>query len=117
MVRIEGLDVSEGNDILINKDEPAHHWHRRLVSRVFTPLAVSAQENTIRGIARRMIERVRSDGRMDVIQDLALALPVEVICEMLGIPEAPRAGIHELCITRVGRHDGAPVVGGHREHA
>jgi len=109
---IEGLDVAEGNDILINKDEPAHNWHRRLVSRVFTPLAVSAQEDTIRAIARRMIGRVRGDGRMDVIQDLALALPVEVICEMLGIPEARRAGIHE-CSSRMltmAADDGRPVV-------
>ena len=109
---IEGLDVAEGNDILINKDDPAHNWHRRLVSRVFTPLAVAAQADTIRAIARRMIDRVRDDGRMDVIQDLALALPVEVICEMLGIPEAKRAGIHE-CSSRMltmAADDGRPVV-------
>jgi len=109
---IEGLDVAEGNDILINKDDPAHTWHRRLVSRVFTPMAVAGQADTIRRIARRMIERVRGEGRMDVIQDLALALPVEVICEMLGIPEAKRGGIHQ-CSSRMltmAADDGRPVV-------
>ena len=52
---IEGLDA--GNDILINKDEPEHLWHRRLVSRVFTPMAVAAQEPTIRAIVSRASRR------------------------------------------------------------
>ena len=49
---IEGLDA--GNDILINKDQPEHTWHRRLVSRAFTPMAVAAQEANIRrDVSRR----------------------------------------------------------------
>jgi cytochrome P450 len=110
---IEGLDGEVGNDILINKDEPQHTWHRRLVSRVFTPMAVASQEATIRAIARDMIDRVRSTGRMDVIQDLSLALPVAVICEMLGIPEEKRAGIHERSsrvLTMAVGDDGRPMV-------
>ena len=107
---IEGLDV--GNDILINKDEPEHTWHRRLVSRVFTPMAVAKQEETVRRISREMIDKVRDQGRMDVIDDLALALPVQVICEMLGIPEESRGGIHDrssrmLTMTEV---DGRPTL-------
>jgi cytochrome P450 len=116
---IEGLDAREGNDILINKDEPEHTWHRRLVSRVFTPMAVAGQEDAIRATARDMIGRVRDTGRMDVIQDLSLALPVAVICEMLGIPESLRDGIHE-CSSRMltmAFEDGRPVVSADAEAA
>jgi cytochrome P450 len=116
---IEGLDAREGNDILINKDEPEHTWHRRLVSRVFTPMAVAGQEAAIRATARDMIGRVRDTGRMDVIQDLSLALPVAVICEMLGIPESLRDGIHE-CSSRMltmAFEDGRPVVSADAEAA
>jgi cytochrome P450 len=109
---IEGLDARDGNDILINKDEPEHTWHRRLVSRVFTPMAMAKQEETVRRISREMIDKVRDQGRMDVIDDLALALPVQVICEMLGIPEESRSGIHDcsarmLTMTEV---DGRPTL-------
>lgn len=116
---IEGLDARDGNDILINKDEPAHTWHRRLVSRVFTPMAVAGQEAAIRATARDMIERVRDTGHMDVIQDLSLALPVAVICEMLGIPESKRDGIHR-CSSRMltmASEDGRPVVSADAEAA
>ena len=34
-VTIEGYD--QGNDVLISRDEPSHNWHRKLVSRLFTP--------------------------------------------------------------------------------
>ena len=90
---LEGLDV--GNDIIINKDQPEHTWHRRLVSRVFTPMAVAAQEESIRAVCRSLIADVRERGRFDVIDDFALALPVAVICEMLGIPADARDGIHD----------------------
>jgi cytochrome P450 len=116
---IEGLDARDGNDILINKDEPEHTWHRRLVSRVFTPMAVAGQESAIRATAREMIERVRDTGRMDVIQDLSLALPVAVICEMLGIPVSLRDGIHR-CSSRMltmAFEDGRPVVSADAEAA
>jgi cytochrome P450 len=116
---IEGLDAREGNDILINKDEPVHTWHRRLVSRVFTPMAVARQEAAIRETARDMIARVRDTGQMDVIQDLSLALPVAVICEMLGIPESLRDGIH-ACSSRMltmAFEDGRPVVSADAEAA
>ena len=57
---IEGLDA--GNDILINKDQPEHTWHRRLVSRVFTPMAVAAQEATIRAVCRELLADARERG-------------------------------------------------------
>jgi cytochrome P450 len=91
---IEGLDV--GQDILINKDEPEHTWHRRLVSRVFTPTRVAAQEPSIRHVCRTLLEGARDAGSMDVVEDFSLKLPMAVICEMLGLPEESREPIHKL---------------------
>ena len=86
---IEGLDA--GNDILINKDQPEHTWHRRLVSRVFTPMAVASQEATIRAhVPRAPRRRARARAASTSIDDFSLLLPIAVICEMLGIPADAR---------------------------
>jgi cytochrome P450 len=90
---IEGLDV--GNDILINKDQPEHTWHRRLVSRVFTPMAVAAQEPAVRAVCRELLDDARERQELDVIDDFSLVLPIAVICEMLGIPADARTTIHD----------------------
>jgi cytochrome P450 len=107
---IEGLDA--GNDILINKDQPEHTWHRRLVSRVFTPMAVASQEANIRGACRSLLADARERGSIDVIDDFSLLLPIAVICEMLGIPEDARVSIHDRSsrMLAMSATDGPPVL-------
>ena len=52
-VTIEGYD--RGQDLLITRDEPGHGWHRKLVSRLFTPRAISELEPKDRGFARALV--------------------------------------------------------------
>ena len=83
---IEGLDA--GNDILINKDQPEHTWHRRLVSRVFTPMAVAEQEANIRTRRAARCSPTRASAAASTSSTTSRSqLPIAVICEMLGIPE------------------------------
>ena len=107
---IEGLGV--GGGILIHTDPPEHTWSRRIVSRVFTPMAIASQEESIRQICRTMLADVRERGHLDVIEDLSLGLPVAVICEMLGIPVEARDGIHERSSRMLAMTDteGPPVI-------
>jgi cytochrome P450 len=107
---IEGLDA--GNDILINKDQPEHTWHRRLVSRAFTPRAVAEQEASIRLTCRSLLADAPERGRVDVIDDFALQLPIMVICELLGIPEDARGTIHDRSsrMLAMSATDGPPVL-------
>jgi len=66
---------------------PAKHDRvRGLVSRAFTPRAVSEREGRIRTVLDGLIDRVLARGRMDLVHDFAFQLPVVVICEMLGVP-------------------------------
>jgi len=107
---IEGLDA--GNDILINKDQPEHTWHRRLVSRAFTPMAVAEQEANIRRTCRALLAVARGRGHLDLIDDFALQLPIMVICELLGIPEDARGTIHDRSsrMLAMSATDGPPVL-------
>ena len=87
-VTIEGLD--QGQDLLINKDDPLHNVHRKLVSRVFTPRAISDLEPIVRRVAAGILDGAREAGELDVVGDFSAQLPMAVIAEMLGIPEEIR---------------------------
>ncbi len=75
---------------MLHLDPPDHTRLRGLVNKAFTPRAVDAMEGRIRGLVDGLLDAVQSQGRMDVIRDLAYPLPVTVIAEMLGVPPDDR---------------------------
>jgi hypothetical protein len=76
---------------LMNVDNEAHARLRRLVSSAFTPRRVEAQRDRVQAAADRLIEAILPNGRADLVPDLAAPIPVAVICDLLGIPEADGA--------------------------
>jgi cytochrome P450 len=69
-------------------DPPAHTRLRKLASHAFTPARVAVLRTHIREVVARLLDRVQSRHRMDVIADLAEPLPAIVTAEMLGVPVA-----------------------------
>jgi cytochrome P450 len=86
----EELDPGEKVS-LIASDPPIHTKLRGLVSRAFTPRAVTNLEPRIEALTHELLDGVSADGQMDLISDLAYPLPVRVIAEMLGIPTKDQA--------------------------
>jgi cytochrome P450 len=78
---------------LIMMDPPEHDRFRALVSRVFTPRAVTALEPMIREVIRSFLEPVNDATEFDAVADFAAPFPVEVISRMLGVPEGERQQI------------------------
>ncbi|MFZ6004974.1 MAG: cytochrome P450 [Actinomycetota bacterium] len=76
---------------LLFTDPPDHTRLRRLVSRSFTPRTVARLREPIEAMIEQSLAQLRPEGSADLISQLALPLPVAVICELLGIPEAERA--------------------------
>jgi cytochrome P450 len=75
---------------IIHMDPPDHTRFRNIVNRAFTPRAVRALEPRVRELAREVLDAV-SDGRVvDLVETIAVPLPVLVIAELLGIPEEHR---------------------------
>ncbi|WP_433185813.1 cytochrome P450 [Actinoallomurus sp. CA-150999] len=72
---------------LINLDDPRHAKIRRIVSRAFTPKMLAKTEDDIRRRAARIVDELIETGPDDFVSKVAVRLPVEVICDMLGIPE------------------------------
>ena len=75
---------------LINRDAPDHTRLRALVSKAFTPKAITALAGRVRGIVDWLLDAAPAAGVMDVVESLACPLPVIVIAEMLGVPAADR---------------------------
>lgn len=67
-------------------DPPAHTRIRSLAAAAFTPQRVEVLRSHIRDIVRTLLAKVKPNGRMDVIADLAEPLPSIVTAEMLGLP-------------------------------
>ncbi len=75
-----------GARTMLFSDPPLHTRLRRLVSRDFTPRRIRELEPRIREIAKNLIDAAERKGKLEVMSDVANALPVMVIAEMLGVP-------------------------------
>jgi cytochrome P450 family 142 subfamily A polypeptide 1 len=73
----------------INSDDPYHHKRRNLVSRRFTPRAVSEREDHVRETVRALFDTVeRRGGAAEIIEDLAAPLPAMTIGWLLGFEDS-----------------------------
>jgi cytochrome P450 len=74
-------------------DPPDHDRLRRLANKAFTPRAVERLVPRIHEVVAELLDRAAEMGEFDVVADLAYPLPVTVISEMLGVPEADRGAL------------------------
>ncbi|MEE9607239.1 MAG: cytochrome P450 [Myxococcota bacterium] len=91
--------------IMLNMDPPQHVKFRRIVQRGFTPRMVEDMRHHVRELARAIVDRVAEKGECDFVQDLAAELPLQVICEMMGVPQQDRFKIFELSNRLIGFDD------------
>jgi cytochrome P450 len=78
---------------IIFMDPPAHERMRKLVSRAFTPRAITRMEPIARDVIGRYLDAVHDAASFDAIADFAAPFPVEIISALLGVPEADRQQI------------------------
>jgi cytochrome P450 len=78
---------------IIMMDPPEHDRLRALVSRVFTPRAVSALEPMVREVIVSFLEPFDDADSFDAVADFSGPFPVEIISRMLGVPEGERQQI------------------------
>ncbi len=89
--------ASNGNGkMLITMDPPRHVRLRRLVNKGFTPRAVNAMEEHIRVITNQLLDEAAPKNAIDFVTEVSANLPLAVICEMMGIPQADRALMFQL---------------------
>jgi vitamin D3 1,25-hydroxylase len=84
--------AAPGNDVpmMILLDPPDHTRLRKLVSRSFTVRRIAALRPRVEEIAAELLDGLPSDEPFDLMARYAFRLPVQVICELLGVPAADR---------------------------
>ena len=90
------MDLAEFFGSMINMDAPRHTKLRKLVSAAFTPRTLRQLEEGVRVQARRIVDTVAPKGRCDFVEEIAAALPLRIICDMMGIPDSDHRRIYEL---------------------
>ncbi len=91
-------ELNEFYGSLISMDDPRHAKIRRIVSKTFTPRMLERTLDSVRAVVDDVLARARAtaaanDGVIDVVADLAAPVPLEVICDMMGVPAEERPGV------------------------
>ncbi|MFN7150323.1 MAG: cytochrome P450 [Microthrixaceae bacterium] len=99
------IEISEFMGSMINMDAPRHTRLRMIVNRAFTPKRVARIDHDVRVKAREIVAAVADRGECDFVHDIAAQLPLQVICEMMGIPRDSWERIFELTNVILGAGD------------
>jgi cytochrome P450 len=99
------VEISEFFGSMISMDDPRHSKLRGIVNRGFTPKMVTSLGDTVRVKAREIVDRVAPLGECDFVQEIAATLPLQIICDMMGIPASSYGRIFELTNTILGVGD------------
>ena len=89
-------EIAEWLGSMINMDAPKHTKLRLIVNRGFTPRQVARIDDSVRLQAQEIVERVAAQGECDFVSEIAAALPLQIICDMMGIPREDIKQIFEL---------------------
>ena len=76
--------------VIINQDAPEHTQTRGIISRGFTPRAISALEEVMGNRARRIVADAVAQGSGNFVEQVAAELPLETIADLLGVPPEDR---------------------------
>jgi cytochrome P450 family 142 subfamily A polypeptide 1 len=89
------LPESDAPVSIVCMDDPRHQRLRKLVNRGFTPRMVDLLEPRVRELARELVDVVAARGACDLVNDVAVPLPLYIIAEMLGIRREDFARFHD----------------------
>jgi cytochrome P450 len=106
----QNLGLDPRGNIMIMTDPPRHTFMRQLVNKAFTHKSVRRMEPHIRELVTKILDDICEKGEADFVMDVARLVPLEVICEMVGVPEGDWEAMFELSNRVLGFDD--PEYGG-----
>jgi cytochrome P450 len=93
---------------VVFRDPPDHTRIRRLFAPAFTPRALAALEPRVVRLVDSLLDRAAARGGMDVVDDFAAALPIQLIGDMLGVPGDERGPLRGWSLAILGALEPAP---------
>ncbi|BBX20199.1 cytochrome P450 [Mycolicibacterium duvalii] len=88
-------DLPIAGQLLNMMDDPRHADVRRLVSSGLTPRMIGRVEDDLRARVGRLLDDVDAGTPFDFVTDIAAEVPMQMICILLGVPEAERHWLFE----------------------
>lgn len=80
---------------MLDLDPPDHTRLRGLVHKAFTPRLIEQMQMRVQTVTDQLLDAVSQKGRMDLIADYALPLPMTIITEILGVPTKDHDKFHK----------------------
>jgi cytochrome P450 len=97
---------------LLEREGPSHDRLRRLVAGAFNRGHTARLEPRVRALADRLVAelvaRIRADGSAELMAGVAAVLPVEVIADLLDVPEPERSALRGWSNTIVTMYEADP---------
>jgi cytochrome P450 len=100
--------IAEFAGSMINLDDPRHLRLRKIVNRAFTPKVVARIEDSVRDRAHRIVTDMianHRDAQADFVAQVSGLLPLQVICDMMGIPQDDEAKVFHWTTVMLGVGD------------
>jgi cytochrome P450 len=118
----DGLLYQHHTTSLVFNDPPLHTRVRRIMAGAFTPRAIADMERPVIELVDGLLDRIEAKGSADLVADLAAAVPVEVIGNLLAVPREERGPLRDWSLAILGalepvltpeqRHRGEAAVAG-----
>jgi cholest-4-en-3-one 26-monooxygenase len=91
--------------VMLNIDPPQHTKLRGIVSRGFTPRAITSLREALTARAERITAAALARGTGDFVRDVAAELPLQAIAELIGVPQEDRGKVFDWSNDMVGYDD------------
>jgi cytochrome P450 len=101
----EAADTGRYRPIVFT-DPPYHTSLRGLVNQPFRPRQIERMGDVIREVTVRRLDEFAGRGEVDIAQELAIPVPMEVICRILGVPDADIEEVQYWADTSIEREPG-----------
>ncbi len=105
MFDLAETDLEGVRMLMINMDPPKHGKFRKTVSRGFTPRRIGKLQQHLKELAKGIVDSIAERGQCEFVDAVASQLPMQTICEMLGVPDSERQYVYDLSNRLIGFDD------------
>ena len=91
--------------LMLTMDPPMHTRYRRLINKGFTPRMVAELESTMRKRTTDIVDAIVERGECDFVVDVAAELPLQVIADLMGVPQDDRHKLFDWSNRMIGAED------------
>jgi cholest-4-en-3-one 26-monooxygenase len=91
--------------MMLNMDPPMHTRYRRLVNKGFTPRMIRDLEEKVVAATDSIIDSVCETGSADFVEQISAELPLQVIADLMGVPQEDRHLVFDWSNKMIGSND------------